>query len=502
MLEFSATRHREVVVHGYFHDMPLLGAETSAKVADAGSNQRQLEDIEKNIAKLAEGVKNAGQSVDGIHEKGMLTVWERMEKLADPGTLLPLHTLFNPEDNAEGSTGVIDGLAKVAGKWCAVAGFDNKILSGAWLPGQSEHQLRIGELAKRLNIPLVWLNNCSGVKLSEQHKVYGGKRGTGAAFYRHANLALSGVPVIAGVWGVNPAGGGYQTMSTSWIAAHKDAVVAAGGALAGQSIQGPFTREAGENLISLLGALAGKIPGTADVHGNITGFFSKVCETEDAVIEAVRERVSQMPSFAPEYFRVDEPLPPKDDAKELYARLPFDQNSAYSLEACLACLVDGGQNMEFKPLYGPEVYCGLVKVRGLPVAVIGNRQGALPEGYPAYARGGYQGVGGKLYREGVIKMAEFVALCNRDRLPVIWLQDTEGLDVGVEAEKAEILALGMTLMYSIEQSDLPMALIVLRKGLVAGHYVRAGPIANSATRSLWAPPPRRSRSCPAIWPRP
>jgi glutaconyl-CoA decarboxylase len=133
--------------------------------------------------------------------------------------------------------------------------------------------------------------------------------------------------------------------------------------------------------------------------------------------------------------------------------------------------------MEFKPDYGPEVYTGLVKINGLLIGAIGNRQGFLPKGYPEYAP--YQGIGGKLYRQGLIKMNEFVTLCGRDRIPIIWFQDTTGIDVGDYAEKAELLGLGQSLIYSIEQTDLPMMLVVLRKGTAAAHYVMGGPTANN-----------------------
>ena len=88
------------------------------------------------------------------------------------------------------------------------------------------------------------------------------------------------------------------------------------------------------------------------------------------------------------------------------------------------------------------------------------------------------GVGGKLYRQGLIKMIDFVALCGRDRIPIIWFQDTTGIDVGDLAEKAELLGLGQSLIYSIESSGVPMMCVVLRKGTAAAHYIMGGPQAN------------------------
>lgn len=147
------------------------------------------------------------------------------------------------------------------------------------------------------------------------------------------------------------------------------------------------------------------------------------------------------------------------------------------MEEVLARLFDSSEHMEFKPEAGPEMYCGLAKVDGFLCGFIANRQGGLGTGYPKYAD--YEGIGGKLYREGLIKMNEFVTLCGRDRIPLIWVQDATGIDVGDTAEKAEMLGLGMSLIYSIEQSDNPMMTIILRKGTAAAHYVLGGPQGNN-----------------------
>jgi len=122
------------------------------------------------------------------------------------------------------------------------------------------------------------------------------------------------------------------------------------------------------------------------------------------------------------------------------------------------------------------VYTGLCKIDGFLVGVVGNRQGYLGKGYPEYAD--YPGIGGKLYRQGLIKMNEFVTLCGRDRLPIVWIQDTSGIDVGDDAEKAELLGLGQGLIYSIQQTDVPMICVVLRKASAAAHYLMGGPPAN------------------------
>jgi glutaconyl-CoA decarboxylase len=183
-----------------------------------------------------------------------------------------------------------------------------------------------------------------------------------------------------------------------------------------------------------------------------------------------------IPAYDPMFFRVAAPAEPRLPASDLYHLLPSNQKEGYVFDDILARLVDASEHMEFRPGYGPEVYTGLVKIDGMLLGAIGNRQGLLPKGYPEY--GDYPGIGGKLYRQGLIKLNEFVTQCGRDRVPVIWFQDTTGIDVGDAAEKAELLGLGQSLIYSIQQTDVPMMLVVLRKGSAAAHYIMGGPTAN------------------------
>jgi glutaconyl-CoA decarboxylase len=360
-----------------------------------------------------------------------------------------------------------------------LVGFNNKWIAGAWIAGQADNNLRVTDLAKRLHVPLVWLVNCSGVKLPEQEKVYANRRGQGTCFFRHAELEQEGVPIIAGIYGTNPAGGGYQGISPTILLAHQKANIAVGGGgiVSGMSPKGSFDQEGAEALIEATRHFKAVPPGSTRIHYNETGFFKAVYEKETQVLDAIKEWMTFLPAYNPKFFRVAEPAEPKLSPADLPNLIPINTKRVYSFEEVLARLTDNSEHMEFRPKYGPEIYCGVVKIDGYPMGVIGNRQGLIPN-YPEYTNE-YHAVGGKLYRQGLIKMNEFVTMCGRDRLPIIWVQDTSGIDVGDIAEKAELLGLGQSLIYSIEQTDVPMMLIVLRKGTAAAHYVMGGPTANN-----------------------
>jgi len=464
----------------YFEKMDDLGKPLRpAQLERMQANAAQAEAVMKEIDAEVERIKNYGIPAEKVHERGEMTVWDRIEYVVDPGTFCPLHTIFDPEGEESGSTGVVDGLARIAGKWCVLIGFNNKWIAGAWIAGQAENNLRVTDLAKIMNLPLVWLVNCSGVKLPEQEKVYANRRGQGTCFFRHAELEQMGIPVLAGIYGTNPAGGGYQGISPTILLAHKKANIAVGGGgiVSGMSPKGYFDEESAEELITATRHFKAVPPGSVKVHYDSTGFFTAVFEKETEVLDALKGYMAEMPAYNPRFFRVAAPAEPKYSPQEIASIIPINPKAGYDFDNVLARLTDNSEHMEFRPGYGPEVYTGLVKVDGFLLGVIGNRHGLL-QNYPEYTNE-YIGVGGKLYRQGLIKMNEFVTQCGRDRVPIVWLQDTSGIDVGDTAEKAELLGLGQSLIYSIEATNLPMMLVVLRKGTAAAHYVMGGPTANN-----------------------
>jgi glutaconyl-CoA decarboxylase len=153
-------------VKPYFDSMEGFGkALKPGRVKRAAASADELRAVEAGIAAAVREVEEAGFPTEKINKRGWMTVYQRLEYLVDAGTWHPLHTLYNPLENEEGTTNVVDGLGQIGGRWAVVIGFDNKVMAGAWLPGQAENILRATDLAGRLNIPLVWLVNCSGAKL-------------------------------------------------------------------------------------------------------------------------------------------------------------------------------------------------------------------------------------------------------------------------------------------------------------------------------------------------
>ncbi len=469
----------EYSMPSYFQSMPTIGTEL-AKTND--ENIAEIQEVEQEIHELREAALEAGRSTESLNESGQWTAMQRVMELVDEETWCPLNSLYNPGDNKDGSVGIVKGLGRIDGKWAVIIASDNKKLAGAWVPGQADALLRGSDTAKRLHIPLVYVLNCSGVKLDQQELVYPNRRGGGTPFYRNSELNQLGVPVIVGIYGTNPAGGGYHSISPTILVAHEDANMAVGGAgiVGGMNPKGYVDKEEAEKLIEAQKDIKADIPGTVAIHYSETGFFREVQVDEEGMIDAIRKYVDYLPAYDPEFFRVDDPKEPLYDPNDLYSIVPFNQKRSYDMYEVMARLFDGSEFMEFKKSYGPEMITGLAKIDGMLVGVVANMQGMLMN-YPEYKMATYgqaMGIGGKLYRQGLIKMNEFVTLCSRDRIPMLWIQDTTGIDVGNDAERAELLGLGQSLIYSIQSSGLPMMEITLRKGTAAAHYVLGGPQGN------------------------
>ena len=465
---------------GYFQNMPIIG---KSLVNQNPENEESLKAVEQDIHESIEKVLAAGiTSEEKLNERGQLSAMQRINALIDAGTWCPLNSLFNPEDNRFGTTNIVNGLGRVDGKWVYIVASDNKKMAGAWVPGQAENLLRASDTAKMLHLPLVYLLNCSGVEFPNQDKVYPNRRGGGTPCFRNSELNQLGVPVIVGIYGTNPAGGGYHSISPTVLIAHQDANMAVGGAgiLSGMNPKGFIDEETAEGII------AAQIenskhhvpaPGSVPIHYDETGFFREVYENDLGVIEGIKKYISYLPAYNLEFFRVDTPKAPQFPAEDLYSIVPMNQKRPYDMYEVIARLFDNSEFAEYKKGYGPEMITGLAKVNGLLVGVVANVQGLLMN-YPEYKQNSV-GIGGKLYRQGLIKMNEFVTLCARDRIPLIWLQDTTGIDVGDEAEKAELLGLGQSLIYSIENSKLPSLEVTIRKASAAAHYVLGGPQGNN-----------------------
>ncbi len=426
------------------------------------------EDLERRLDEARAGVR-AGWGAkyqERVHEKGKLTTWERVEALVDPGTdVLPVGTLVNhgrtfvrgSEQLTSPGAGVVTAFCRVADRWTMVIANDNTVASGSWWPQTPEKIQRAQEMALRLRLPVIYLVDSSGLFLPEQARTFPGRTGAGAIFKMNARLSAAGVPQVAGVFGDCIAGGGYMPIISDVVYMTEGAyMVIAGAAL----VKGAKS----EQITSL-------DIGGPDVHVHLSNCADFRVPDDRTCLARIRQEIASLPSSAADYYRREaEPAPPRFAERELREVFPADHRHSYDMRQVLARVLDDSLFREVLPGTGREMICGVGRVSGLYVGFIANN----PEltDHPELA--GEKRPGGILYREGIAKISQFARACDEDGVPLVWLQDISGFDIGYEAEKNGLLGYGSSLIYTNSTARVPTLTVLLRKASGAGYYALAG----------------------------
>ncbi len=441
---------------------PRASVADERTVADHESKMAPLE--EKLEARRAEVHAGWGQKyVDRVHGKGKLTARERLEMLKDEGTrAFEVGTFVNYGEEYQGGlkspgAGVVTAFARVEGRWCMVIANDNTVASGSWWPRTPEKIQRAQTMALRLRLPTIYLVDCSGLFLPEQSRSFPGARGAGHIFKMNSLLSAEGVPQIAGVFGDCIAGGGYMPIISDRVYMTEQAyMVIAGAAL----IKGAKSQK-----------LTSLSIGGPEVHVHASGCADVRVPNDEVLIDCIRRDVSRLPSSAAPYYRGDRgSIDPAHAPSELRGIIPADHREAYDANQVLARLCDQSLFWEVMPESGEEMICGVGRVGGLYAGFVINRQGLV--GDPE--RPGARRPSAILYRAGIAKVAAFSRACDADGLPLVWLQDISGFDIGTEAEKQGLLAYGSSLIYTNSTNRMPMFTVLLRKASGAGYYAMAG----------------------------
>jgi 3-methylcrotonyl-CoA carboxylase beta subunit len=401
-----------------------------------------------------------------VHAKGKMTAWERVEALKDADA--PVHPVgsfvnWGREFDQAGrqlrspGAGVVTVITRVEGRWVVVIANDNTVASGSWWPQTPEKIERAQELGLSLRLPVLYLVDCSGLFLPEQSRSFPGRFGAGHIFKKNSQLSAAGVPQVAGVFGDCIAGGGYMPIISDRVYMTEQAyMVIAGAAL----IKGAKSQK-----LTSLGI------GGPEVHVHQSACADERVPDDAACLAAIRREVAGMQSSGCAYRRGGaEPAGPAHPAAELDTLFPPDHRTYYDVRQVIARLVDRSLFWELLPHRGQEMVVGVGRVNGLYCGFIANVQGPVPD--PEHR--GRVKPGGILYREGIAKISQFSRACDSDGIPIVWLQDISGFDIGTEAEAHGLLGYGSNLIYTNSTNRTPMFTVLLRKASGAGYYAMAG----------------------------
>lgn len=397
------------------------------------------------------------------HKQGKLTARERIDGLRDAGSRFLEIGLLVAHDQYEGqapAAGVVTGIAIVHGREVVVVANDATVKAGSWWPETIRKILRAQEIAMRCRIPILYLVDSSGVNLPYQGGVFPGQYGASRIFYYNSIMRrYLHVPQLAAVMGPCIAGGAY-------LPALSDLIVMVKGT--------SFMGLGGPNLVK--GAtgqsIDGETLGGATTHTSISAVAHYAVEDDKACLAKLRDLVSMLPRgrVGESSSRgVDAPTSGHGDAQKLYELLPTDHRMSYDMHELLKHILDGGTIDEFQKDLAKEIICGDGRISGIPVGVIANQRGLI-KGRP----GEKPRFGGIIYTESAEKVAFFIERCDRERIPLLFVQDVSGFMVGQEAEHEGIIRAGARFVEAMATARVPKIVLTVNHASGAGYYAMAG----------------------------
>jgi acetyl-CoA carboxylase carboxyltransferase component len=378
-------------------------------------------------------------------EQGKMPVRDRIARLLDGGSFVEEALLANWEQDGLGADGVVTGLGTLAGRPVAVMANDPTVKAGSWGPKTVEKIIRIQERALALRIPMIYLVDSAGARITDQVMMFPGRRGAGKIF--HTEVKLSGVvPQVCVLFGPSAAGGAY-------IPAFCDIVIMRDGN-ASMYLGSPRMAEMviGEKVTL-------EEMGGARMHTSQSGCGHLLVKSDEEGIDLAKRYLSYFPT---NWEQDPPPAPPAAPASDTPIRdlIPADENKPFDIKALIDSLVDGESFFEIHPRWAKELVVGYARIEGRVVGIVANQP---------------KQKGGVLFVDSADKAARFIWTCNAFNVPLLFLADVPGFMIGTAVEKQGIIRHGAKMISAVSEATVPKLSVIVRKAYGAGLYAMAGP---------------------------
>ncbi|MEK6229275.1 MAG: acyl-CoA carboxylase subunit beta [Actinomycetota bacterium] len=402
-----------------------------------------MSDLKQALERAREG--GPARHHEKAEQQGKLPVRQRVARLVDEGSFVEDALLANWEQEGFGADGVVTGMAAVAGRPVALMANDPTVKAGSWGPKTVEKIIRIQEQALEHRVPMVYLVDSAGARITEQVQMFPGRRHAGRIF--HTEVKLSGVvPQVCVLFGPSAAGGAY-------IPAFCDVVIMRDGN-ASMYLGSPRMAEMviGEK-VSL------EEMGGARMHTGVSGCGHFLVKSDEEGIDLAKRYLSYFPC----HWREDPPpAPPAEPGSDAAIRdlIPADENKPFDILALLESLVDEGSFLEVHRRWAKELVVGYARLDGQVVGIVANQP---------------KQKGGVLFVDSSDKAARFIWTCNAFNVPLLFLADVPGFMIGTAVERQGIIRAGAKMISAVSEATVPKISVVVRKAYGAGLYAMAGP---------------------------
>src|SRR5215208_2246892 len=366
-------------------------------------------------------------------EEQKLPVRDRVARLLDPDSLAEEGLLANWEQEGLGADGVVSGMGTVAGRPVALMANDPAVKAGSWGPKTVEKILRIQERALTHQLPIIYMVDSAGARITDQVRMFPGRRGAGRIF--HTQVRLSGqVPQLCLLFGPSAAGGAY-------IPAFCDIVIMRDGN-ASMYLGSPRMAEMviGEKVTL-------EEMGGAKMHTGVSGCGHFLVESDADAIDLAKRYLSYMPSS---WHEPPPTAPPADpDAERAPGEIvPSDEKTSFDVKELISALVDAGSFLEVHDRWAKEIVVGYARLDGRAIGIVANQPKVK---------------GGVLFVDSADKAARFIANCNAFNIPLLFLADVPGFMIGTDVERQGIIRHGAKMISAVSEATVPKISVIVRK---------------------------------------
>ena len=398
--------------------------------------------------------------IERQHSQGKLTARERIALLCDSGTRpleIGLLVAYDQYDGQAPAAGVVITIGIVGGREAVIVANDATVKAGSWWPETIRKILRAQEIAMRCRIPIVYLVDSAGVNLPYQGGVFPGQYGASRIFYYNSIMRrYLHVPQIAAVMGPCIAGGAYlPALSDVILMVENTSFMGLGGPNLVKGATGQVVD--GESL------------GGARTHTEISAVAHYKVPDDAACCAKIRDLVERLPRSAQLAARSTQHTPRRSDLSALYDLLPNDHRMSYDMHAVLRAIADAGALDEFQESLAREMICADARIDGQPIGIIANQRGLVKGRAGERPR-----FGGIIYAESAEKVAYYIDRCDRQRIPLLFVQDVSGFMVGTEAEHEGIIRAGARFVEAMATARVPKIVLTVNHASGAGYYAMAG----------------------------
>ena len=420
-------------------------------VIDTRSDEyrQNYETMEALVADLKKELQTAThdrseKALNRLAEQNKMPVMKKLEVLLDRNTpFLPIAPLAAKDmyDGRIHGAGSIIGIGIVEDKEVIINANDPTIKGGTIYPMGVKKALRCQTICMENRLPMICLIDSGGAFLPLQSEIFPDVDDGGRIFYNQAIMSKMGIPQITAVMGLCTAGGAYiPAMSDEVVQVKGTGAIFLGGP--------PLVKAAtGEEVT------ADELGG-ADLHCRESGVSDYYAEDELQAIAILRNIVKNLPTKEKVRLSTREPAPTLYDPKEIYGIVNRDLSNSYEVREVIARIVDRSEFIEFKELYGTTLVCGWAYIHGYPVGILGNN--------------------GVLFSDSALKGTQFIQICARRKIPLVFLQNISGFIIGREYERGGITKNGHKLVNAVATSTVPKFTVMLGASFGAGNYGMCG----------------------------